>query len=151
MTGSALIRDAVAPTEAEVEIAREASRTLKPWRDWTGPVSLRLGERADAALPRPAFAVLIEVLSQMARGNVVAVTPIQADLTTQQAAELLGVSRPHLVKLLETGRRSYVLPDPRLLERCLADPDWRPGRGDVSRFSGKIGRASCRERVSSPV
>jgi len=40
-------------------------------------------------------------------------------------------------KLLETGRRSYVLPDPQLLERCLGDPDWRPGRGDVSRFSGR--------------
>jgi CRP/FNR family cyclic AMP-dependent transcriptional regulator len=42
-------------------------------------------------------------------------------------------------KLLETGRRAYVLPDPQLLERCLADPDWRPGRGDVSRFSGRPG------------
>jgi CRP/FNR family cyclic AMP-dependent transcriptional regulator len=40
-------------------------------------------------------------------------------------------------RLLETGRRSYLLPDPQLLERCLADPDWRPGRGDVSRFSGR--------------
>jgi CRP/FNR family cyclic AMP-dependent transcriptional regulator len=40
-------------------------------------------------------------------------------------------------RLLETGRRSYVLPNPELLERCLADPDWRPGRGDVSRFSGR--------------
>jgi CRP/FNR family cyclic AMP-dependent transcriptional regulator len=38
-------------------------------------------------------------------------------------------------KLLETGRRSYLLPDPALLERCLADPEWRPGRGDVSRFA----------------
>lgn len=40
-------------------------------------------------------------------------------------------------KLLETGRRSYVLPDPALLERCLTDPDWRPGKDDVSRFSGR--------------
>jgi CRP/FNR family transcriptional regulator, cyclic AMP receptor protein len=38
-------------------------------------------------------------------------------------------------KLLETGRRSYLLPDPQLLERCLSDPDWRPGRGDVTRFA----------------
>jgi CRP/FNR family cyclic AMP-dependent transcriptional regulator len=30
-----------------------------------------------------------------------------------------------------------VLPDPVLLERCLTDPDWRPGKGDVSRFSGR--------------
>ena len=37
-------------------------------------------------------------------------------------------------KLLETGRRNYVVPDPQLLQRCLDDPDWRPGRGDVARF-----------------
>ncbi len=54
-------------------------------------------------LPEPAFRILLETLGQMARGNVVAVTPLEATLTTQQAAELLGVSRPHLVKLLETG------------------------------------------------
>ncbi len=59
---------------------------------------------ADAALlPEPAFRILLETLEQMARGNVVAVTPLEALLTTQQAAELLGVSRPHLVKLLESG------------------------------------------------
>src|SRR5271170_5030543 len=88
-------------------MAREASRTLKDCQGWAGPVSLRLEGRADAALPKPAFCLLIEMLSQMARGNVVAVTPIQADLTTQQAAELLGVSRPHLVKLLEGGHLPF--------------------------------------------
>ena len=107
MTGSALIRNAVAPSVDDAEIARAASRALKDCRDWSGPVSLRLEGRADAPLPKPAFRLLIEVLSQMARGNVVAVTPIQADLTTQQAAELLGVSRPHLVKLLEGGRLPF--------------------------------------------
>ena len=38
-------------------------------------------------------------------------------------------------KLMETGRRSSVLPNPQLPERCLAGQDWRPGRGDVSRLS----------------
>ncbi|HEX4183737.1 MAG TPA: 3,4-dihydroxy-2-butanone-4-phosphate synthase, partial [Caulobacteraceae bacterium] len=99
-------RDAQAPSEDEADMARAASRTLQHCGDWTGPVSLRVKDQ-DAPLPRPAFRLLVEVLSQMARGNVVAVTPIQADLTTQQAAELLGVSRPHLVKLLESGRLPF--------------------------------------------
>jgi excisionase family DNA binding protein len=109
VTGSALIRNAVAPSADDAEMARAASRTLKDRRDWSGPVSLHLeGEQSlRAPLPKPAFRLLIEVLSQMARGNVVAVTPIQADLTTQQAAELLGVSRPHLVKLLEGGHLPF--------------------------------------------
>jgi 3,4-dihydroxy 2-butanone 4-phosphate synthase/GTP cyclohydrolase II len=102
MTGPALIRSAQAPSEDEADMARAASRTLSDCGDWNGPVSLRVRDR-DAALPRPAFRLLMEALSQMARGHVVALAPIQADLTTQQAAELMGVSRPHLVKLLESG------------------------------------------------
>jgi 3,4-dihydroxy 2-butanone 4-phosphate synthase/GTP cyclohydrolase II len=57
----------------------------------------------DGPLPDAAFRVLKEALEQIARGAVVAAAPIEAELTTQQAAELLGVSRPHLVKLLEGG------------------------------------------------
>jgi 3,4-dihydroxy 2-butanone 4-phosphate synthase/GTP cyclohydrolase II len=69
---------------------------------------LRAGEfslQGDDAPPLPdeAFRVLMQALEQMARGNVTAAAPIEAELTTQQAGALLGVSRPHLVKLLEAG------------------------------------------------
>jgi 3,4-dihydroxy 2-butanone 4-phosphate synthase/GTP cyclohydrolase II len=87
---------------ADAELAEAAARTLKrpggPHR-----ALVAVGKSKPAALPAPAFDLLLEMLEQMARGHVVAVTPVEAELTTQEAAELLGVSRPHLVKLLEAG------------------------------------------------
>jgi len=90
---------------SDARMAAEAAEALSRRRGAQAHVVV--GNAAPAALPEPAFRLLNEVLEQMARGNVVAITPIEADLTTQQAAELLGVSRPHLVKLLEEGALPY--------------------------------------------
>ena len=58
-------------------------------------------------VPAPAFKLLIEVLDELAKGNAVTVAPIHKELTTQQAAELLNVSRPYLIGLLEAGVVPY--------------------------------------------
>ena len=55
-------------------------------------------------LPREAFDSLLEVLGQMANGNAVTIVPVHAELTTHQAAEILNVSRPYLIGLLEAGK-----------------------------------------------
>ena len=54
-------------------------------------------------LPVPAVALLLDMLAQMEAGNAVALMPIHAELTTQEAADLLGVSRPFVVKEVAAG------------------------------------------------
>lgn len=54
-------------------------------------------------LPVSALRLLDEILSEIALGNAVQVVSIHAEMTTQEAANLLNVSRPHLVKLLDNN------------------------------------------------
>ncbi len=55
-------------------------------------------------LPRPAVDLLRRSLLEIAQGHAVAVTALDAELTTQQAANHLKMSRPHLIRLLEEGK-----------------------------------------------
>jgi hypothetical protein len=98
---------AVSLPEPDVDLARASSASLSERfsRDAL-PVTLRFndpqtGDEVEATVPGAAMSVLAEALEQMAAGHLVTLVPLQAELSTQQAAELMGVSRPYFVKLLE--------------------------------------------------
>jgi excisionase family DNA binding protein len=66
-----------------------------------------LATRETLAVPRPVFEALKMVVEQMGRGRAVSIVPLGMMLTTQQAAEILGSSRQHVVKLLEEEQIPY--------------------------------------------
>ena len=61
----------------------------------------------DLILPRQALVLLRDLLADMAQGDAVAVVPLHTEMTTQQAADFLNVSRPYLITLLERGELRY--------------------------------------------
>ena len=64
---------------------------------------LLAGDGLPLELPESVLRVLVETVRELAEGNSVAVLSVRAELTTQGAADLLGVSRPYLIKLIEQG------------------------------------------------
>jgi len=91
----------VAVSGEEREIARISSKKLAKFRNKA--LKIQLGGKSECSIPASAIPLLAEMLSVMAEGQAVTIVPVQAELTTQQAAEVLGVSRPFLVKLLDDG------------------------------------------------
>ena len=60
-------------------------------------------------IPFKALKLLSEILKSMSEGNPISIVPIATEVTTQKAAEILGCSRPHLVKLLEQGEIDFTM------------------------------------------
>lgn len=101
---TATLREPVVPTEAEAQLASESSRRLAHYAQRNLKIQIA-GKHGEAiTLPASAVRLLVRLLSEMAAGNAVTLVPIHAELTTQQAADALGVSRPFLVKLLDEGK-----------------------------------------------
>jgi excisionase family DNA binding protein len=105
--------ETVTPSEDDARIAQESSRRLAKLvaTRRKKPLKVRIepdgGTEETVSIPASAFRLLADILTEMARGNAVTLIPIHAELTTQQAADLINVSRPFLVEQLEKGIIPY--------------------------------------------
>ena len=100
------------PREITVLPARDTDALDKAMSILAGDHEVRVtgsGDRA-VSLPIELRDLLTTVVTAMRRGQAVTLAPVGQQLTTQQAADLLGISRPTLIKLLETGRIPYETP-----------------------------------------
>jgi len=96
------------PTAGDASLAARAGRDLAGVLRQTRGGALTVEAQGQAiALPAEAVRALLDVLNHMARGDAVAVAAAKPELTTKQAADLLGVSRTYLVQLLDEGALPY--------------------------------------------
>ena len=100
------------PDAQQSALAKLSSQTLAAILATQGDVqSLHIqaddGSRHEVSLPTSVLEMLLEILTQLGQGNSVSITPIHAELTTQQAADLLNISRPTLIKLLDAQAIPY--------------------------------------------
>lgn len=94
------------PTEEDILLARASAEALSQFM-----TKIPKAERAqikmdnhDLILPRQALVLLQKLLAEMAKGNVVSIVPTHHLLTTQESANILNVSRPYFIGLLESGK-----------------------------------------------
>lgn len=98
--------DTFIPTKDDVHAAEESSRRLariKPKKKQS--LSLHVesdGKEESVPIPASLLRLLMDVLTNMAKGNAITLVPSHAELTTQQAADILNVSRPFVIQLIES-------------------------------------------------
>lgn len=96
------------PSKSE---AQEAQKTLAELGSDKSDKHYIVGSKSGqkAGIPESVFKLVLGLLQEISKGNAVIVMPMQAELTTIEAADFLNVSRPHLIKLLEAGEIDYRL------------------------------------------
>jgi excisionase family DNA binding protein len=97
--------DTAMPSPQDTQLATRASQVLASKAE--AELRVTLDDGTELTLPKAATRLLYHLLTQLSFGNAVTLIPIHAELTTQEAADYLNVSRPFLVKLLETGKIPY--------------------------------------------
>ena len=104
----AVLDETFVPTDEETERAKKFSRILA--REFASAESVKI-QREDSdesiEIPRQVFNVLMRLLSVMSEGKAFSLIPMDKELTTQQAADILNVSRPYLNKILDLGEIAH--------------------------------------------
>lgn len=95
------------PSKRDIGVAKKSSITLGTLRSHkASPAYLNI-ENKTVEIPESAIKLLLEIIHQIAEGNALTLIPEHTNLTTQEAADLLNVSRPFFVKLLESGEMPF--------------------------------------------
>ena len=100
------------PSAEEIALAKLSSQELSAVIESNGEsqrinVIDKSGKTHEVTLPASALNMMIEVLTQLGQGNSVSITPIHAELTTQEGADMLTMSRPTFIKLLDSGKIQF--------------------------------------------
>lgn len=107
------VTEAITPTDTDTQLARVSRDALAPLLGEKGisrahiHFSTESDNEADIILPLSAVHLLFQALQEMAKGNTVTLLPVDTELTTQQAAEMMRVSRPSLIKMLDDNKLPY--------------------------------------------
>ena len=95
------------PSKAEQRAALESydalAASLEQLRSENPEIEIEETEEK-IRIPKSALKLLARILKEISLGNPISIVPIATELTTQAAAEFIGCSRPHIVKLLEEGK-----------------------------------------------
>jgi excisionase family DNA binding protein len=100
------------PGDVDAEAADRAARRIRDYLEGNPEEDLietlgEVGVDDTLVIPRPTAILLAQILDALAKGQGVQIIPKAAELTTQQAADMLNVSRPYLISLLESGQIPY--------------------------------------------
>jgi excisionase family DNA binding protein len=109
---SGLDLEVVLDSKEDLELAKAAQRCIVSSLDHSRAINIalpedgveRVSESPVLRLPPKVLRLFADVLGSLAQGKAIAVMPKELDVTTQEAAIFLSVSRPYLVRLLEEGK-----------------------------------------------
>jgi excisionase family DNA binding protein len=99
------------PSEAEVNLAKDARRVLAARMKEDGILQLHIlndvSREETLNLPASALRIFVRTLEEIALGNAVMLVPVHAEMTTQEAADMLNISNRSLIRLLDEGKIEF--------------------------------------------
>lgn len=100
----------VRPSHEDAYLARASASRLSQMKKRAGTVTVTVAQDRGAeelTIPAIALDLLEMILEELGQGHAVALAPLEREVSTQTAADVLNVSRPHLIKLLESGAMPF--------------------------------------------
>lgn len=100
------------PNKEEAILAKISSRELAAYVETAAAsqqvaITDKAGQLHQVEVPVSALRLLVDVLTELGDGNTVKLIPVHAEMTTQEVADMLGMSRPTLIKILDEGHIPY--------------------------------------------